>query len=97
MVGTAIKKTLHRCLCDQESETHKMFVEFGFKGVVNKFSITGAVAACFYDLKIGAISLAIPVTALIIKLGLDTFCELYPVDSIMEQRKQKACSADDRI
>ena len=91
VVGLAIKKSLHKCLCDPESETHKIFVEFGLKGILNKWSLPSAIIACFCDLKIGVISLAIPITALIMKLGLDTFCELYPVDSIMEQRKKRSC------
>ena len=91
VVGMAIKKSLHKCLCDPESETHKMFVKFGFESLLNKYSLPAVIAACFYDLRIAALSIAVPITSLIIKIGLDTFCELYPVDSIMEQRKKRSC------
>lgn len=97
IVGDAIKKSLHKCLCDPECETHQMFVKFGFNSVLNKLTLPLAISTCLYDLKMGLLSLAIPVTALVIKLGIDTYCELYPFDSIMEQRKSKNNSHNDTI
>jgi len=87
VVGTAIKKTLHHALCNPECETHKIFITDGFSGVLKTFTIGSAVSTCFSNLGIGLAALAIPVAAFIFKVGLDTFCELYPVDSIMETRK----------
>jgi len=92
VVGAAIKKTIHRTLCDPENETHKIFVVNGLNGILKCSLLGSAVVTCLTSLKIGITALAIPTTAFVIKIGLDTFCELYPIDSIMEKRKERAPS-----
>lgn len=94
VVGIAIKKTLHRALCDPECETHKIFVVQGLAGILKNFTIGSAIATCLSNLKIGLTTLAIPATAFILKVGLDTFCELYPIDRIMATRKIRANSEE---
>jgi hypothetical protein len=82
-VGDALKRRLYASLCDKESEIYKAWVNEGLGAVLNKIYIGGAITTFLINLQAGSIALAIPLAALLLKLGVEVWCEKYKPSLVM--------------
>jgi len=83
-VPGAIKRRQHAALCDPQSEIYQAWTKQGLAAVVNKVWIGGAVTTCLMDMGAGAVALAVPIVALIFKLGIEVYCSAHQPDPFME-------------
>jgi hypothetical protein len=86
-VFTSFKRTIYNSICDQNSQVYKMWNEKVVGAVLNSKYIIGAVAAALSSISIGFHALIITAAALVIRFGLDIYCEHYKPKGIMATRK----------
>jgi hypothetical protein len=85
-VFSSIKRTLYNSICDPNSDTYKAWYNNGLQIVLDKKYITSAVVTLFAGLGIGIKALAISVAALIVKFGIEVFCNHHKPSGIMDLR-----------
>lgn len=90
LVFSAIKRRLFDYVCDKESESYKAWINGGLDAIVSKSYVASAVVAALTDLRIGASAIAVGVTALLIKKGLDNFCNKHKPKSLMILRQRRS-------
>lgn len=83
---SAVRRVLWKSLCDKESDIYKAWFNEGMGAVLNKKYIGGAVAAALAGMGIGIHALGVAATALIIKLGIEVYCESFTLENIMSSR-----------
>lgn len=86
-VFQSFKRTIYNSICDQNSPVYKMWNDKVIGAVMNSKYIIGAVAAALSSISIGVHALIITAAALVIRFGLDVYCEHYKPKGIMETRK----------
>lgn len=82
-VFRAGRRAVWRALCDPTSDTYKMWYEKGLMFALDQKVLGAAVGSALTGLGIGIYAFAIPITALVIKLGVDVVCELWSADGLM--------------
>jgi len=82
-VFQSIRRTFWKSLCDPESDIYKAWVHEGLGVVLSKFYIGTAVTAMLADLGIGLRAIAVPIAALIIKFGIEVYCDRFSPTGIM--------------
>jgi len=82
-VFQAAKNVLWRSLCDPKSDIYQAWVHKGIGFFFSKIYLGTAVAQALTNLGMGIKSLAVPITALIIKFGIEVYCEKYRPKGIM--------------
>lgn len=82
----SLKVVLWRSLCNPESEIYKAWFSRGFSFVLSKKYFGTVVAAAMIDLGIGIKALAVSVTAMVIKMGVEVYCEHCRPEGIMDAR-----------
>jgi len=87
-VFQSLKRVVYNSLCDPNSDVYKAWLTNGLGVVLDKKYITTAVAASLSGLGIGFKALAVSSVALIIRFGLDIYCEQNKPTGIMEIRKR---------
>jgi hypothetical protein len=85
----SFKRVLWRSLCDPEGEIYKAWYSQGLVCVLDRRYFAIAVSAMLIDLGIGIKALAVSVTALIIKFGLEVYCDRFRPDFVTEGRETK--------
>lgn len=85
-VFKAITKHAWRAICDPSSEVYKLWHDNGFQAIFNKHLITAAIVGTLNNMKFGVYVLAVAISALVFRLGLDVFCDLSRPRCIMEER-----------
>jgi len=85
-VFQSLKRVIYNSLCDPESEVYQAWFKNGLGVVLDKKYITSAIAASLIGLGIGFKALAISGVALVLRFGLDVYCEHYKPTGIMEVR-----------
>jgi len=80
------KRVIYKSLCDQNSEVYKMWFTNGISNLASKKFIIGAVSAAFLGFGIGTMALIAYAATLVIRFGLDIYCEKYNPASLMENR-----------
>ncbi|MBU1053844.1 MAG: hypothetical protein KKC46_08445 [Proteobacteria bacterium] len=88
-VFSAFKRVLWRSLCDPDSDIYKVWFHNGLSFVLNKKYLGMAISAAMGGLHIGIKALAISATALIIKMGIETYCTLYQPKGVMIEISEK--------
>ena len=73
-------------MCDPRSEIYQAWFKEGLGVVLNRKYFATAVSAMFLGFGIGVKALAVSATALVIKLGLETYCLRFKPDGIMDVR-----------
>ncbi|OHX34040.1 hypothetical protein BJL95_05975 [Methylomonas sp. LWB] len=86
-VFSAVNRVIWRSLCDKKSDVYKMWFTNGFQAVLDKKYLTTAIVAALNEFKAGVYAIAVYVTALVIKLGIEVFCEIYKPQSLMSLRR----------
>lgn len=84
-VFQAAKNVLWRSLCDPKSDIYQAWVHKGIGFFFSKVYLGSAVAQALTNLGMGIKSLAVPITALIIKFGIEVYCEKYKPQGIMQE------------
>jgi hypothetical protein len=87
-IFSSIRRILWRSMCDPRSDIYKTWYGEGFGVVLNKKYFAIAVTATLSGLGIGIKLLAISATALIIKMGLEIFCDTYYPEEVMAVRNK---------
>lgn len=85
-VFRSFKRVLWRSLCDRESDVYKAWFANGVGYVLDRKYIGTAVTAALLHLGVGVKALAVSVTALVIKFGIEIYCDRYRPEFIMEER-----------
>lgn len=85
-VFSSVKRVMYRSLCDPTSEIYKVWFNKGIGFVLNKFYIGSAITTVLADLGIGMKAVAIPIVALVIKFGIEVYCERFKPVGIMIER-----------
>lgn len=83
----AFQTVIWKSLCDQSSEVYKMWFTNGLQAVLDKKYLTGAIVGSLAGLKIGIYAIAVYLTSLLIKIGIETFCDAYQPNNLMALRK----------
>jgi len=83
---SAFQAVIWRSLCDKESEVYKMWFTDGMKAVLDKKYLTVSIATALAGLNAGVYAIAVYLTALLVKIGLETFCNVYKPDNLMGLR-----------
>ncbi|WP_129126630.1 hypothetical protein [Geomonas oryzae] len=84
-----VKRKLYGYVCDENSETYKAWVYGGLNALCNEGFMANAVIGVLADFKIFVPSLAIGLTALVIKKGIGNFCETNRPRRFMDLRKKR--------
>ena len=87
-VFSAIKLVIYKSLCDPNSEVYKIWYTNTVGVIIDKKFITSAVIFALTGFGIGAKALLIPAAALVIRFGLDVYCEKYKPAGITEFRRK---------
>lgn len=80
---SSFKRVLWRSICDPNRAVYKMWCEKGLMAVWDKKVIAVAVASVLVERRILIYYFAVAITALIIRFGLDLYCERYKPEGIM--------------
>lgn len=88
-VFNSLKRVIYNSLCDPKSEVYKAWFNNGLSIVLEKKFITSAVVAALSGIGIGFPALAISGIALVLRFGLDVYCEHNKPSGIMEKRNQQ--------
>ena len=79
----ATKRAIWKALCDPESDTYQMWFHRGLMMAVDRKVIGLAIASALSGIGLGMYAIAIPLTAVVIKLGVDVYCESYTPEGLM--------------
>ncbi len=85
-VFQSVKRVLYNSLCDPKSEIYQVWFKNGMGMVLSKNYIRSAVIACLASLGIGIKMISATIIALIMKFGLEVYCEKYKPADLMELR-----------
>jgi hypothetical protein len=88
-IYNATKRVVWRSLCDPESEVYKMWCTQGMMALIDKKFLAAAVVAALSGMRLGAYALAVYVSAMIFKVGLEVFCQVAKPEGIMIGRDEK--------
>jgi len=84
---SAFQTVIWQSLCDKNSDVYKMWFTNGLQAVLDKKYLTGAIVSTLVGLKIGIYAIAVYLTSLLIKIGIETFCHVYQPNQLMALRK----------
>lgn len=85
-VFSAFQTVIWHSLCDKDSEVYKMWFTNGMQAVLDKKYITASIATALAGLNAGVYAIAVYLSALLIKIGIETFCSIYKPSNIMGLR-----------
>ena len=82
-VFEAAKNVIWRSLCDPKSDIYQVWVHKGIGFFFSKIYLGSAMAQALTNLGMGIKAFAVPFTALIIKMGIEIYCERFKPKGIM--------------
>lgn len=88
-VFSSIRRVLYRSLCDPESDVYKAWFNQGLMAVLDRRYFAIAVTTALSGMSIGVKALGVSATALLVKIGVEVFCERYKPSGVMEERRRK--------
>lgn len=80
---SSVKRVVWRSLCDKNSEVYKVWHDGGIKMLLNKYSIGIAITEALVSNGINVGHLTVIITALVIRFGIDVYCDRYKPEDIM--------------
>jgi len=86
-VFASAKRVVYNSICNPKSDIYKSWFNNGMQVVLSKGYITAAVTSAFVDLGLGVRSVIIWIVALIIKFGLEVYCERFKPLDLMNLRE----------
>lgn len=84
----SLKLVIWRSLCDPQSEVYKAWYTNGVAHVLSQKYYAIVVSSALLDLGFAAKAAAVPVTALLMKVGLEVYCERYKLGEILDGRSR---------
>lgn len=87
-VFQSVKRVVYNSLCSPDSEIYKTWFNNGMQMVLSKGYIRTAVISCLGNLGIGIKLIAASIIALIMKFGIEVYCDKYKPLGLMEIREQ---------
>lgn len=87
-VFQSVKRVVYNSLCSPDSEIYKTWFNNGMQMVLSKGYIRTAVISCLVNLGIGVKLIAASIIALIMKFGIEIYCDKYKPLGLMEIREQ---------
>jgi hypothetical protein len=87
-VFSSFKRVLYKSLCDPTSEVYKAWYSNAIGTVVDKKYLTSAIVLALSGQGIGVLALTISAAALVIRFGLDIYCEQNKPKSVTEFRRK---------
>ncbi len=87
-VFKSFKRTIYNSICNQKSEVYKMWNEKIVGSVFDTKYLIGAITLALANSNIGIKALIITASALVIRFGLDVYCEAFKPKGLMETRKE---------
>ena len=84
----SVKRVIYNSLCNPESDIYKAWFNNGVHLVLSKGYIRTAVLSCLVNLGIGLKLIAASIIALIIKFGIEVYCDRYKPIGLMEIREK---------
>jgi hypothetical protein len=85
----SFKRVLWNSLCDPESDIYKAWFSHGLNYVLERKYLGLAVAAALLNLGIGIKALAISAVALVMKFGIEVYCDRFKPDFVMDARSSE--------
>jgi hypothetical protein len=85
-VFRSFKRVLWNSLCNPESDIHRAWSSAGLNVVLERKYLGSAVALMLLDLGVGIKALAVSAVALIMKFGIEVYCDRFKPDFITETR-----------
>lgn len=82
----SLKLVIWRSLCDPQSEIYKAWYTNGMAHVLSKKYYAIVVSAALIDLGFAAQAIAVPVTALLMRFGIEIYCERNKPGEILDGR-----------
>jgi len=86
---SSVKRVLYRSVCDPESDVYKAWFNHGLMTVLDKKYLAIAISTTLSGMSIGIKALAVSATALLIKMGVEVFCDRYKPSGVMDIRNEK--------
>lgn len=83
---SSLKLVIWKSLCDPQSEIYKAWYTNGMSHVLSKKYYAIVVSAALIDLGFAAQAVAVPATALLMKLGVEVYCDRYKPGEILDAR-----------
>jgi hypothetical protein len=85
-VFQSVKRVVYNSLCSPDSDIYKAWFNNGMQLVLSKGYIAGAVLTCLTNLGIGIRLIAASIIALIVKFGIEVYCDKYRPVALMDIR-----------
>jgi hypothetical protein len=82
----SVKRVLWNSLCNPESDIYKAWFSAGLNFVLDRKYLTTAITTTLLHVGIGIHALAVSFAALIMKFGIEVYCDRFKPDFIMEAR-----------
>lgn len=82
----SLKLVIWKALCDPQSEIYKAWYTNGMAHVLSKKYYAMAITAALVDIGFAAKAVAVPATALLMKLGIEVYCERFKPEEILDGR-----------
>lgn len=86
---SSLKLVIWKSLCDPQSEVYKAWYTNGMSHVLSKKYYAIVVSSALIDLGFAAHAVAVPVTALLMKFGIEVYCDRYKPGEILNARANK--------
>jgi hypothetical protein len=84
------RRVVWRSICDPSSDVYKLWYESGMRAVLDKKLLTASVVASLSGMRIGMYGLAVCMTAVVLKAGLEVFCDRFePLDLMVERNDRR--------
>lgn len=84
----SFKRTIYNSICDPKSQVYKMWNEKIIGAIFDIKYLIGAITLTLSKSHIGIKALIVTTAALVIRFGLDVYCEHYKPKGLMETRKE---------
>jgi len=81
-----LKRVIWKALCDPESDVYKLWFTAGMKVVFDKKYLTTAIVTALSGYRVGIYGIVLYSSALILKVGLEVYCDVCKPTSIMSSR-----------
>lgn len=86
----SVRRVVWRSLCDPSSEVHKMWTKSGMNVLLDERILTASVVSSIAGMRIGMYALAVSLTAMVFRTGLDVFCDRFePLDLMVERQDRR--------